>query len=156
MEMSYETDSSKGTWSVLSPSVLKNLKLQKKDVLDVKLAYYALSNYPYEEQNVARCSHPCEGSIGFYIYTDSCRYLVEEIFYYDYNLDRNHYYRSPHWNHERRLNDGNQTRYQESKQVEFHTVTDSPSITLKVSDKGTILYEKTVNCVPIDQVRKQK
>jgi len=157
MEISFKTDSTKGSWNVLTPSVLRSFKLDQKDVLGVRLAYYALSNYPYEEVNIARCSHPCEGSIGFYIDTrDSHQYLSEEIFFYDYNLKRNHFDRLPHWNHERRLNDGKRTWKQDSKYVENHGIPDSPSITLRIMDEGSIVNEKVVKRVPIDQVRKQK
>ena len=156
MEIGFETDSSKGSWSILTSSVLRSFKLSQKDVLDVRLAYYALSNYPYEEVNVARCSHPCEGSIGFYIDTkDRHRYLTEEIFFYDYNLRQNHFQGLPHWNHERRLNDGKRTWYQSSEHVENHGIPDSPSITLRIADKGSIINEKVIKRVPIDQVRKQ-
>jgi len=157
MEISFETDSSNGSWDVLTPSVLRSFKLSQKDVLGIRLAYYALSNYPYEEVNVARCSHPCEGSIGFYVDTrDGNKYLTEEIFYYDYNPTQNHFNGIPHWNHERRLNDGHRTWYEKSKHVEFHGIIDSPSITLRVTEKGSIIHEKTIKRVPIDHVRKQK
>jgi hypothetical protein len=157
MEISFETESSKGSWDVLTPSVLRTFKLTQKDVLGVRLAYYALSNYPYEEVNVARCSHPCEGSIGFYIDTrDGNQYLTEEIFYYDYNLMQNHFGGLPHWNHERRLNDGKNIWHQNLKYVEYHGITDSPSIALRVLDKGNAIHEKEIKRVPIDQVRKQK
>jgi len=159
MEISFETDSSKGSWNILTPPVLRSLKLSLKDVADVRLAYYALSNYPYEEHNVARCSHPCEGSIGFFIDTqDSHQYLTEEIFFYDFNpmQNPNNFNGLPHWNHERRLNDGVRTWKQKSKHIEFHGITDSPSITLRVTEKSSIIHEKTIKRVPIGQVRKTK
>ena len=159
MEISFETVSSKGSWDVLTPSVLRNFKLSIKEVTDVRLAYYALSNYPYEEVNVARCSHPCEGSIGFYIDTqDSRQYMVEEIFYYDFNPMHNphHFNGLPHWNHERQLTDGLQTWKHKSKNVEHHGIPDSPLITIKITDKGNVINEKVIKRVPIDQVRKQK
>ena len=62
MEISFKTDTSRGSWDVLSPEVLRRFKLKISDIASVSLAYYALSNYPYEEVNVARCSHPCEGN----------------------------------------------------------------------------------------------
>ncbi len=157
MEISFDTKSKKGSWSVPACSVLRSFKLSQEDIKSVSLAYYALSNYPYEEVNVARCSHPCEGSIGCYINThDGHQYLTEEIFYYDYNPDRNHFEGLPHWNHERRLNDGNRTWYQNPKYVENHGIPDSPSITLRISDEENIIHEKEIKRVPIDQVRKQR
>jgi hypothetical protein len=142
-EISFETKSSKGSWNILTPSVLRSFKLSLKDVADVRLAYYALSNYPYEEHNVARCSHPCEGSIGFFIDTqDSHQYLTEEIFFYDFNpmQNPNNFNGLSHWNHERRINDGVRTWKQK----------------IRITDKGNVVNEKVVNRVPIDQVRKQK
>jgi len=157
MEISFETDSSKGSWSIPTLSILRSFNLSQKDILGVRLAYYALSNYPYEEVNVARCSHPCEGSIGFYVDTrHGQEYLIEEIFFYDYNLGQNHLQGLPHWNHERRLNDGKQIWRQDSKRVENHWITDSPSITLRITDKGSIINEKVVKRVSIDQVKKIK
>jgi hypothetical protein len=157
MKMSFKTDSNKGSWDIPTISVLESLKLSPTDVMDVTLAYYAMSNYPYEEVNVARCSHPCEGSIGFYINTnDRHQYLVEEIFYYDYNLGQSHFDGLPHWNHERRLNDGIQSWYQKSEQVESHGIPDSPTMAIRVSDEDNIIHEKEIKRVPIEQVRKQK
>lgn len=157
MEIVFRTDSNKGSWKIPTISVLDAFKLSSIDVVNVSLAYIALSNYPYEEVNVARCSHPCEGSIGVYIdTTDGQRYLSEDIFYYDFNLKKNHYEGLPHWNHERRLSDGTQTFTQEKDSVEFHGIPDSPSITWQITDKGSIISEKEIKRVPIDQVRKQK
>jgi len=157
-EIGFETDSTKGSWSVVTPSILREFKLSPKDVLDVKPAYNAISDYPYEEANVARRSHPCEGSVGVYVDTqEGQKYLVEDIFYYDFNLEQRHSQGLPHWNHERRLGDGNKTWYQDSKYVENHVIPDSPSITLRMTDKDedNIIIEKVVKRVPIDQVRKQ-
>jgi hypothetical protein len=159
MEIWFEADTIKGSWNVLSPSILRSFRLKPSDVANVSLAYYALSNYPYEEVNVARCSHPCEGSIGFYIETyDGHKYLTEEIFFYDYNETQNPYNSNglPHWNRERRLNDGNRTWYQKAKYVEYHAIPESPSITWKVIDKGETINEKVIYSVPLDQVRKRK
>lgn len=157
MKITFKTDSNKGSWDIPTISVLESFKLDPNGVVDVTLAYSALSNYPYEEVNVARCSHPCEGSIGFYINTDDKRqYLVEEIFYYDYNLRQNHFEGLPHWNHETRLNDGTRTWYQKSQQVESHGIPDSPTLTIGVLDENSLLNEKEVKRVPIEQVRKQK
>jgi hypothetical protein len=156
MEIRFETDSKKGSWTIPTISVLESLKLSPKDVVDVTMAYYAMSNYPYEEVNVARCSHPCEGSIGFFINTKDSRYLVEDIFYYDYNLKKNHYNGLPHWNHERRLSDGTQTWYQDTDYVEDHGIPDSPSIIWQITDKGSTVNEKEIKRVPIDQVREHK
>ena len=89
MEISFKTDSSKGSWNVPTLTIRRDFKLSPEDVLGVRLAYYALSNCPYEEVNVARCSHPCEGSIGFYVDTrQGQEYLIEEIFFYDFNLEQ--------------------------------------------------------------------
>ena len=156
MEISFKTDSSKGSWNVPTLTIRRDFKLSPEDVLGVRLAYYALSNCPYEEVNVARCSHPCEGSIGFYVDTrQGQEYLIEEIFFYDFNLEQNHSQGLPHWNHERRLNDGKKTWCQDLKHVENHVIPDSPSITLRMTDRGSIINEKVIKRVSIDQVRKQ-
>jgi type IV secretory pathway VirB9-like protein len=116
-----------------------------------------MSNYPYEEFNVARCSHPCEGSIGFYVDTqDGHSYLTEETFFYDYNLRQNHFQGLPHWNHERRFDDGNRIWNQRPERVEHHAIPDSPSITWRIEDNGNVINEKVVRRVPLNQVRRTK
>jgi hypothetical protein len=157
MEISFKTDSKEGSWKIPSRSVLESFKLSPEDVENVELAYNALSNYPYEEVNVARCSHPCEGSIGIYINTNDGRhFLSEEIFYYDYNLGQTHFDGLPHWNHERRLTDGTRTWYQKKEEVEYHAIPDSPIIALRITDVDSVIHEKEIKRVPIEKVRKQK
>ncbi|MCD6504233.1 hypothetical protein J7K52_02515 [Candidatus Bathyarchaeota archaeon] len=150
MEVYFETDSYRGSWDVTKP-IISKLKIRQTDIEKIEPAYFAISNSPYEEENVARCTHPCEGSIGFYVYTnDGNKYLTEEIFYYDYNLKKSHYNGLPHWNHEVRLN-GHLL-----KDVPYHQIPDAPYIKLMVIDGNKILYEKTVKRVPISEVRKGK
>ena len=151
MEISFKTNSFSGSYDILTP-VLSKLKIKPVDIQKVELDYFVISNYPYEEKNVAYCSHPCEGSIGFNIYTnDGNRYLTEEIFFYDYNLKRNHCNGLPHWNHEARING-----QPFPKSVEYHTIPDSPDIQFTVMDGDRILYESLVRRVPISEVRNHK
>lgn len=153
LEIQFETDSTKGSWNIIVPANLKSVKITFEDVKKIEPAFFAIPGSLYTEQNVASPLHPCGGSIGiFVIGKDDIQRSIEEIFYYDYNVNKDHCNGTPHWNHERRFNDGNKT-WRESK-VEFHIIPDSPSITIRLLDlKGNVIKEKTVNRVPLSEVR---
>jgi len=155
-EVAFETDSAKGSWRIVKPANLKLIKLDIKDVKSVKPAYFAIPGDLYEEQNVASRFHPCGGSIGVFLAgNDNVQRSVEEIFYYDYNVNQNHYGGKPHWNHETRLNDGQKIR--RIKNVTYHHIPDSPWIRIMVKDsEGKIIKEETVKRVPLGEVRRKQ
>lgn len=71
---------------------LKAIKLDLKDIKTIEPAYFSIPGDLYEEQNVASRFHPCGGSIGVFVMgTDGFRRSIEEIFYYDYNVNKKHY-----------------------------------------------------------------
>ena len=155
LEVQFETDSAKGSWNIIVPANLIALKITFEDIKKIEPAFFSFPDNLYTEQNVASPLHPCGGSLGVYVIgKDDILRSVEEIFYYDYNVNKDHCNGKPHWNHERRFNDGKKT-WRESK-VELHIIPDSPSITVRLLDsKGNVIKEKTVNRVPLNKVRQK-
>lgn len=156
LEIAFETDSAKGSWKIITPAKLRKIKLDIKDIKKVEPAYFSIPGDLYEEQNVASRFHPCAGSIGVYVVgTDGVRRSIEEIFYYDYNINQNHYNGKPHWNHETRLNDGHKPW--RVKNVEYHQIPDSPSIRIMIRDsKGSIIQERTIERAPLGKIRQKQ
>ena len=158
LKVEFDNGSLKGSWNILKPVNLKAVKLDFKDIKQVEPAYFEIPGDLYEEQDGASHFHPCGGSVGVWIMgKDDVRRSIEEIFYYDYNVNKTHYNGLPHWNHERRFNDGQKT-WRESKKsiVEHHQIPDSHAITIMMLDPiGNVVKEKTVNRIPIGKVRKK-
>ena len=156
LKIKFETGSLKGSWDIMKQANLKAIKLDIKDIKTIEPAYFSIPGDLYEEQHVASRFHPCGGSIGVFVEgTDGFRRSIEEIFYYDYNVNKKHYNGKPHWNHERRFNDGQKTWIERS--VEYHQIPDSPSIKIMMLDsKGNIVKKQTVNRTPMRRVRQKK
>ena len=152
-EIAFRTNSDEGSWKIIRQANLENIKLRVEDIRKVEPAYFAIPGDLYEERGVASPFHPCGGSIGIFVLgKDDIRRSIEEIFYYDYNVNQNHYDGKPHWNHEKRFSDGQRTW--RIKNVEHHQIPDSPSIRIMIRDsKGNILKEKTVKRVSQREVR---
>lgn len=153
-EIAFETGFSKGSLKIITPAKLKNIKLEIKDIKEVKPAYFAVPGDLYEEHNLASRFHPCGGSIGvFVVGTDDIQRSIEEILYYDYNASQNHYNGKPHWNHETRYNNDGQKTWR-TKNVKYHQIPDSSSIRIMIKDsEGNIIKEKKVKRLPLEKVR---
>ena len=63
LEIAFETDTAKGSWKVIKPANLKNIKLDVKNIKKIEPAYFSIPGDLYEEQNVASRFHPCGGSM---------------------------------------------------------------------------------------------
>lgn len=162
-EISFEAGHVKGSWPMIEPTTLKPLKLAMNDIKAITSYYFEISDYPYTKAPYAGLSHPLEGSIGiFFVGKDDLERSIHYLLFHDYNPTNSHKPRRQHGNTETLVIEGGQvSRFRhnvpDSMAQRFHIIPYSPSIQFILKDsKGNIIAEKTVNTVPMSQVRMEK
>lgn len=101
--MEFRTDSSSGSWNLVSPENLKVLGKNPKDIVRVTYGD-SFRDQPYLEADVAWSPyHPLIGSGSVCIaFNDGTNGYIDDIFCQDSNPKQNHANGMPHWNHDRR------------------------------------------------------
>ena len=131
-----------GAWNIITEVNLEKVKVKLKDIKSIE-TFFEVPGVLYTEPGVARETHPCGGSIGFWINTyDNKRASIQDILYYDPNIRQTHHNGLPHWNHERRfINiEGKEDRTKEN--IEYHIINDSDEITIYFNGKKKTIKKK--------------
>jgi len=123
-----------GSWNILKDENLAIVCIKLENIKKIE-PFFEVPGTLYTEPDVASESHPCSGSIGVWLWTKEDEMAsIQEIFYYDKNINKTHYNGLPHWNHERRLIDINGKVIKE-RNVEWHIIPDSEELTIYFDGK---------------------
>lgn len=138
----FETPQERGSIEMLSAENLSKLGIGVEEIASITTSF-AFPGYLYPEQNVATLGHPCAGSACATITTvNGSEFGIDEIFYYDKNVQRTHYNGKSHWNHERRFKTPEGTRIE--KVPEFHQIPDSEEIKISLFEDDKLHGTKII------------
>jgi len=91
------------SYDLLDESNLNKIGISRKDIKEVK-THFAIPGYLYEEEGIAGKHHRLIGSACAILDThDGRKYSIDDIWYFDENVRKNHFDGKEHWNHERRI-----------------------------------------------------
>jgi len=125
----------KFSYDLLNKRNLRSCGISREGIKEVETVF-AVPGYLYEELGVAGLHHPLVGSACSILVTwDGRRLSIDDIWYFDENIERNHFNGRPHWNHERRFvehTSKGDRLIDRTKQVEGHTIPASPYIDLSL------------------------
>lgn len=124
------------SYDLLDEKNLEKIGISRSDILRVK-PIFAVPGYLYEEEGIAGKHHRLVGSVcAEFVTCDDERYSIDDIWYFDENVKRNHFRGKEHWNHERRIikhSDQEKPKIIEfTKHVEGHAIPASPYIELSL------------------------
>ena len=91
------------SYDLLDEKNLNKIGISRKDIDEVE-PVFAVPGYLYEEKDIASKHHRLMGSAcALFATYDKKRFSIDDIWYFDENVNRTHFNGKEHWNHERRL-----------------------------------------------------
>lgn len=139
----FKTEEEEGSTDLINKENLNELGISFNEIKEID-THFEFPGTLYTEKGVAKENHPCAGSACTVILTNDGReFGIDEIFYYDYNPQHTHFNGKPHWNHERRFKKPKKEEYR-SKDVELHSIKDSPEINVEMLEDGELTHVQTI------------
>lgn len=93
------------SYDLLDKENLEKIGISRNDIREVE-PIFAVPGYLYEEEGIARKHHRLLGSACAALATyDNRRYSIDDLWYFDENVKKDHFGGKEHWNHERRIVD---------------------------------------------------
>lgn len=123
------------SYDLLDEQNLERIGINRADIEEVR-PVFAVPGYLYEEEGVAGKHHRLLGSVCAELTTyDNRRCSIDDLWYFDENVKKNHFGGKPHWNHERRFVDHSTEECKilyRIRHVEPHIIPASPYIDISL------------------------
>jgi hypothetical protein len=142
--ITFKTTNNSGTIDPLREENLNSSGFHYSDISSISVSF----QHPgilYTEQGVASPNHPCAGSTSAHVLlNDGRKITIDEIFYYDINVNKKHADGLPHWNHETRIREGNNIVSWKKESVPYHVIPDSPQIEISLIENGVEMFKNVI------------
>lgn len=140
--LKFETPTQAGSLNLLRQENLSRLGICSSDIALVQTSFCHPGPL-YTEEGVATKNHPCAGSSSAILTLQNGNHcVIDEIIYYDYNLNRSHNNGVPHWNQETRIKTISSCKtYSDSP---YHIIDNSSEIKISLIKNNQVKNSKVI------------